>query len=364
MPVPPLDLLKQHAPIRAEIGRAIDTVLDSGRYVLGPVVEQFEANLAAYCGAKHAIGMSSGTDALLAALMACEIGPGDEVIVPTFTFFATAGVVWRVGATPVFVDVLPDSFNIDPDAVEHAVTERTKAIIPVHLFGRCADMDRLMSIAHRRGLLVIEDAAQAIGARYGELQAGGIGHIGCYSFYPTKNLGGIGDSGMVVTNDDSLAARLRQIRVHGQSDLYRHEVVGGNFRIDPIQAAVLDVKLKHLDAYAAARFAAAERYDRLLADLPITRPAIVPGHVFNQYTIRAPSREALRERLRQGGIGHGVYYPLPLHLQPCFASLGCRRGQLPVAETAADEVISLPIYPEITEAQQDEVAGVLRAFYG
>jgi dTDP-4-amino-4,6-dideoxygalactose transaminase len=364
MAVPMLDLSAQNEAIRDEARAAIDRLIDSGAFILGPEVEAFEASLAEACGTPHAIGVSSGTDALLMALMAAGIGPGDEVLVPAFTFFATAGVVHRLGAHPRFVDIDPDTFNLDPAAAEAAVTERTRAVIPVHLFGQPAAMDRIMALAERHGLWVIEDAAQAIGAEIHGRPAGAIGHMGALSFYPTKNLGAFGDAGAVLTSDPAPADRLRQLRLHGQSDAYRHETVGGNFRIDAIQAAVLSLKLPRLGDYTEGRRAAADRYDRLLADLPIRGPVRAAGchHVFNQYTVRAERRDELAEHLRRQGIGCRVYYPLPLHLQPCFAELGYKRGDLPEAERAAAEVLSLPMYPELGEAAQEAVASALAGF--
>ncbi|MBI1371248.1 MAG: aminotransferase class I/II-fold pyridoxal phosphate-dependent enzyme [Phycisphaera sp.] len=366
MAVPMLDLSAENGPLKDELRAAFDAILDTNQFILGKAVDAFEKALASYCGVEHAIGISSGTDALLVALMALEIGPGDEVLCPTFTFFATAGVVHRVGATPVFVDIDPATFNIDVAAAEAAITERTKAIIPVHLFGRCADMTAVSAMAARRGIEVIEDAAQSIGAKHGDRTCGSIGRVGCLSFYPTKNLGGVGDSGAVLTNDADLAQRIRQLRLHGQTDEYRHEYVGGNFRIDGLQAAAMSVKLPHLDGYTAGRRAAASRYADLLADTPLTLPADDTHglHVFNQYTVRAPQREGLMQHLKATGIGHKVYYPLPLHLQPCFAYLGYEAGRLPAAEAASREVVSLPMFPTLTAEQQRETAAAIAGFYG
>jgi dTDP-4-amino-4,6-dideoxygalactose transaminase len=365
MSVPLVDLPAQHEPIRDELIRAFTEVLDSGRYVFGPELEGFEAELAQFCGSSHGIGVSSGTDALLLALMALGIGPGQQVIVPTFTFFATAGCVWRTGARPVFVDIDPKTCNLDPQAVERVITAETAAIIPVHLFGQCADMSAIMQIAARHEIPVIEDAAQALGARCGDQPAGSIGAVGCLSFFPSKNLGALGEGGMCLTSDDELAGRLRQLRHHGQSDAYHHENVGGNFRLDALQAALLRIKARRLDQYIAARREAACRYQAMLESLPVTLPytAADQFHAFNYYTVRAPKRDELRRHLASAGIAHSVYYPLPLHLQPCFAELGYRRGDFPVSEQAAEEVISLPIYPELTEAQQQEVVDAIAAFY-
>lgn len=362
MPVPLLDFSAQHAAIADEAKAAFASILQSGGFILGKPVDTFEANLARYCGTNHAVANSSGTDALTLAMMALNIGPGDEAIVPSFTFFATAGCVSRIGATPVFVDIEPQTFNICPKAIEAAVTPRTKAILPVHLFGQCADMTAIMSIAHRHKLHVIEDAAQAIGARDHGRPAGSIGHIGALSFYPTKNLGAFGDAGACLTQDKGLDQMMRWLRVHGQTDVYRHQYIGGNFRIDAIQAAMLDIKLKHLDAAAESRRLAAARYDALLQGLPVVTPITADGqhHVYNQYTIRTERRDALCDHLKSRGIGHRIYYPLPLHLQPCFAHLGCKQGQFPESEKAAGQVVSLPMFPDLSEQQQQEVATAIR----
>jgi dTDP-4-amino-4,6-dideoxygalactose transaminase len=368
MAVPPLDLVALHRPQIAAFRNAFDQIVRTGQFVGGPAVEGFEARLAETCGCGFAVGMSSGTDALLAALMALDIGQGDEVIVPPFTFFATAGCVARTGARPVFVDMDPTTFNLDPARLEGAISERTRAIIPVHLFGQMADMDAIMAVADRHGLAVIEDAAQAIAATDAGRPAGSVGRVGCLSFYPTKNLSAMGDAGACVTRDAKLAERLRQLRNHGQSGLYEHTFVGGNFRLDAIQAAVLDLKLPHLEKWTQRRRELADRYSRLLVDagLPLTLPTEQPGkrHVYHQYTVRVTdgSRETLREHLRAAGIGHGVFYPRPLHLQPCFAYLGGKAGDCPHAERAAEQVLSLPMHAELTDAQQDEVVAALRAF--
>jgi dTDP-4-amino-4,6-dideoxygalactose transaminase len=363
MPVPLLDLSENHRAIRDEVLAALAPMIDNSSFILGPATDRFEASLARFCGVKHAVGVSSGTDALLVALMALDIQPGDEVIVPSFTFFATAGVVHRIGAKPVFVDIDPATFNIDPAAIAAAVTSKTRAIIPVHLFGRAADMAPIMDLAAKKKLHVIEDAAQAIGATDRGRTVGSIAPLGALSFYPTKNLGAFGDAGAVTTNDDDLAAKLKHLRLHGQTDEYRHQYVGGNFRIDAIQSAILDIKLRRLAEFTEARCAVAARYHELLAGLPVTLPATPVGHVCNQYTIRAPRRDALKDHLKKHGIGHRVYYPLPLHQQPCFAHLGYKTGSLPHSETAAAEVLSLPMYPELKASQQAEVAAALKSFY-
>lgn len=365
MKVPLLDLKAQFASVEPEVRAAIDRVLASQEYILGSECVALESELAAFCGVGHGVGISNGSDAILVALLALGIGPGDEVIVPTFTFFATAGSVSRTGARPVFVDVLPDTFNIDPAAVEAAITPRTRAIVPVHLYGQCADMDRLGQIAARHGLKIVEDSAQAIGATFNGRRACSFGAAGTLSFYPTKNLSAIGEGGMVLTGDAQLAETMRQIRNHGQADLYFHRRIGGNYRLDGIQAAALRVKLARLEDWTQRRRQHAKRYDEALADV-VTVPPVDPRctHVYHQYTIRAASRDALRKHLADAGIGTGVYYPLPLHLQPCFADLGYREGQFPVAEQASREVLSLPIFPEMSPAQQDYVIATIRQFRG
>lgn len=369
MAVPPLDLPAHHQPQLAQFLTSFEEIVRTGQFVGGPAVERFEAHLADACGCDHAVGMSSGTDALLAALMALDIGPGDEVIVPPFTFFATAGSVARAGARPVFVDIDPVSFNLDATRLAAAVTPRTKAVMPVHLFGQMADMDAILAVAERQGIAVIEDAAQAIAATDAGRPAGSVGRIGCLSFYPTKNLSAMGDAGACVTGDVVLADRLRQLRNHGQTALYEHQHIGGNFRLDAIQAAVLDIKLPQLERWTRRRRELALRYSRLLTDarLPLALPVELPGkrHVYHQYTVRVTDgrREALREHLKAAGIGHGVFYPRPLHLQPCFAALGGKAGDCPHAEQAAREVLSLPIHPELSDAQQDEVVAALRDFW-
>lgn len=365
MAVPLLELKAQYESIRAEVEAAVLDVLASQHFILGPVVERFEAEVAAYCGVPFALGVSSGTDALLLALMALGIGPGDEVITSPFSFFATAGCVHRVGARPVFADIDPGTFNLDPAAVEAALTPRTKAILPVHLFGQCADMDPILEIAQRRGLAVIEDAAQAIGSEYRGRRAGSMGDVGCFSFFPSKNLGGAGDGGLVTARDPELAERMRRLRNHGAKPKYFHGLVGGNFRLDAIQAAVLSVKLPHLDAWTAGRQRNAAAYRELLAGEAaagrVILPVEAPGrrHIWNQFTIRVPGegrRDALMKHLHDRDIGTEVYYPRPLHMQECFAYLGCREGENPEAERASAEVLSIPIHPELAVAQIEEVA--------
>ena len=366
MTVKLLDFQAQYLPLRNEIRRAIDEVCDSQAFVLGPRVEQFERKLAAYCGTRHALGVSSGTDAILCALMGIGVGPGDEVICPSFTFFATAGCVARTGATPVFADIDPRTFNLDPAQVARKVTKQTKAILPVHLFGQCADTDRINEVARAHGLPVIEDAAQAIGAKRNGRPACSLGLAGCLSFYPTKNLGAFGDAGAICTDDDALADRCRKLRVHGSGHTYYHEYVGGMFRMAAIQAAVLEVKLKHLDAWHAGRRRNAALYDRLLAGSGVVTPRIDDGNwsIYNQYCVRVPDRDAVKQRLADRGIGTAVYYPLGLHLQQCFGHLGYEDGDLPETERASREILALPIYPELPEEQLRYVAQELLAAVG
>ena len=368
MKIPLLDLTAQYASIRDEIDAALAEVVSSQRFILGEVVEACEEAVARYTGRAFGIGVSSGTDALLVALMAEGIGPGDEVVTTPYSFFATAGAIARVGATPVFADIDPVTFNLDPELVAASVTNRTRAIIPVHLFGQMAGMDPIMEIARSRDLIVIEDAAQAIGAEDGGRRAGSIGHYGCFSFYPTKNLGCFGDGGMVVTNDDARAGRVRALRVHGEGVKYNHELVGGNFRLDALQAAVIRAKLPHLDDWTRARRTNAALYSRLLGDLAdresplLTLPRVATDrHVFNQYVVRVADRDRVRERLAAAGIGTAVYYPRPLHLQECFSGLGHRRGDLPESERAARHALALPVYPELGPARINRVADALRA---
>ena len=364
MQVKLLDLPAQYLPIRNEIRRAIDEVCDQQALILGPHVEKFERALAEYCGVKHAIGVSSGTDAILCALMALNIGPGDEVIVPSFTFFATAGGVARLGAKPVFVDVEPSSFNVNPDLLARAITPKTKAVMPVHLFGQCAKMDVIDTICSTRGIPVIEDAAQAIGARRDGRKACAFGTMGCLSFYPTKNLGAFGDAGAICTNDDALADRCKKLRVHGSGHTYYHDMIGGMFRLAAIQAAVLSVKLKYLETWHEARRRNAALYDQLLANSNVITPRIDEGNwsIYNQYVVRIPSgqRDVVKQRLADRGIGTAIYYPLGLHEQKCFAHLGYKRGDFPETERACEEVLALPVYPELPEEQVRHVAKELR----
>jgi dTDP-4-amino-4,6-dideoxygalactose transaminase len=354
MNVPLLDLKAQYRTIKAEVDAAVAEVLESQYFILGPKVEQLEKDIAAYSNCSHAIGVSSGSDALLACLMAENIGPGDEVITTPYTFFATAGAIARLGATPVFVDIDPSTYNLDASQILSKITNRTRAIIPVYLYGQMADMDAVMRISEERGFVVIEDAAQAIGSEYKGRRAGSIGHYGCFSFFPSKNLGGAGDGGMIVTNDAQRADKLRCLRGHGAKPKYYHKIVGGNFRLDAIQAAVVSAKLPHLDDWTAARQRNAKRYDELFAKAgaPIGLPAIVSDrHIFNQYVIRVSSRDELQAHLKKNGVGTEVYYPVPLHLQECFAYLGYKAGAFPESERAARETLALPIQPELTEPQ-------------
>jgi dTDP-4-amino-4,6-dideoxygalactose transaminase len=366
--VPLLDLRAQYANIRTEIREAIDRVCESQRFILGPEVTALEEEVAQFCGVQFAIGVSSGTDALLAALMAIGAGPGDEVITTPYSFFATAGVIARVGARPVFVDIDPKTFNLDATAVTAKMTFRTKAILPVHLFGRCADMESILTAANDHGAYVIEDAAQALGARDEQARpAGTIGHIGCFSFFPSKNLGAFGDGGMMVTNDQELADTLRVLRVHGSKPKYYHQIVGGNFRLDALQAAVLRVKLKYLPVWTEARRTNAQRYRPLFEEMHLGEwsalPEGSPGHVYNQFVVRFPNRDRLQVFLKDRGVETEVYYPLPLHLQECFNGLGYREGDFPQAEGAARESLALPVYPELTEDQQRYVVSQVREFY-
>jgi dTDP-4-amino-4,6-dideoxygalactose transaminase len=359
--VPLLDLQAQYQPLREQLLDAITRVCDSQRFIMGPEVDALERELEAAIGVAHAVTMSSGTDAILATLMALGIGPGDEVITPTYSFFATAGCVSRVGATPKLVDIDPVTYNVDPEAVRGGITPRTKAIMPVHLYGQMADMQAILAVAAEHDLPVIEDACQAIGAAQNGSQAGTVGRAGCFSFFPSKNLGAFGDAGLVTTNDATLAHELRLLRNHGAEPKYFHKRIGGNFRLDALQAAVLRVKLPHLDAWTEARRANARRYDAMFADVGLTDrvelPTEQPGyrHIYNQYIVRVESRDRVREQLTARGIGTEIYYPVPFHLQECFAPLGYERGDFPHAERAADTTLALPIYGELTEAQQHAV---------
>jgi len=385
MRVPLLDLKPQYQALKAELDQAMLQVAASQMFILGPAVRALEAELARYCEAQHAIGLSSGTDALLIALMALEIGIGDEVVTSPYTFFATGGTIKRLGAEPVFLDIDPASYNLRVDLVKEFLEQdcerrggqlfnresggRVRALMPVHLYGQAADLDPLMALAREHGLAVIEDAAQAVGSEYHGRRVGAIGDIGCLSFFPTKNLGAFGDAGMCVTNDDALAARLRMLRVHGMEPKYYHALVGGNFRLDELQAAVLLVKFRHLESWHAGRQRNAAYYDRAFRSARfanrVTVPAVLPGcrHIYNQYVIRVPERDRLRTHLTECGVGTEIYYPVPLHLQQCFAYLGYRAEDCPESARAAQETLALPIYPELTGPQLqhvvDSVAGFL-----
>lgn len=369
-PFPFLDLKAQFASIREEVMSAISRVMESQQFILGPEVKQLEGEIASKLGAKYAVGCASGTDALILALMAAGIGPGDEVITTPFSFVATAGSIVQVGAKPVFVDIDPVSFDLDPAQVEAAITPRSRAILPVHLFGLPADMDPILAVAHAKNLLVIEDAAQAIGAQYNGQFVGTLGDMGCFSFFPSKNLGAAGDGGLITTNDSATAERLQMIRVHGSKTKYVHEIQGINSRLDALQAAILRVKLRYLDKWANGRNEQAQRYRRLFDEKRLTEfvsyPPVPPAnfqHVYNQFTIRAQRRDELKEHLAKAGIPSEIYYPLCLHLQKAFSSFGYHPGQMPVAEKASQEALSLPVYPELTDAQQEAVVQGIESFY-
>ncbi|HWL95427.1 MAG TPA: DegT/DnrJ/EryC1/StrS family aminotransferase [Phycisphaerae bacterium] len=364
--IPLLDLKGQYDANRGEIREAIDRVCESQHFIMGPEVEACEREVAAYSGCTHGIGMTSGTDALLCAMMAMNIGHGDEVIAPSFTFFATGGCVARLHARPVFVDCDPETFNTNAELIEQHITPKTKLIIPVHLFGQCADMTGIMKLAKSRGIAVMEDAAQSIGSSHRGKKSCSMGDLGTLSFFPSKNLGCFGDGGMIVTNDDALAKGCRLMRNHGAEPKYYHKFVGGNFRLDALQAAIVRVKLPHLDGWSDARRANARRYDELFKGSSVKTPKILDGNdsIYNQYVIRVPKRDALRKHLTEEGIGSEVYYPVPLHMQECFAYLGGKRGDLPNCEKAADEVLAIPVYPELKPAQQERIVETIRSFYG
>jgi dTDP-4-amino-4,6-dideoxygalactose transaminase len=398
MHVPLLDLKAQYKTICYEVLEAIKEVLDSQHFIMGPKVTSFEEQVAAYTGCRYGVGVSSGTDALLICLMVEGIGPGDEVITTPYSFFATAGVIARVGATPVFVDIQPTTYNIEPNLLEEKISSKTRAIMPVHLFGQCADMDPILDIARVHDLVVIEDAAQAIGAEYlpdsfspaAVRRAGSMGDYGCFSFFPSKNLGAFGDGGMVVTNDPERAERLRVLRVHGSKPKYYHKMIGGNFRLDALQAAILSVKLKHLDSWTAARKRNAAYYDSAFSSSPLLEKGVISlpeamwredfleldsdsepygnkrsshYHIYNQYVIKTPRRDELKAHLLDKGIGTEVYYPLPLHLQECFRDLGQKPNSFPATEDAARQTLALPIYPELTSEQQDYVIDSIQQFF-
>jgi dTDP-4-amino-4,6-dideoxygalactose transaminase len=368
MNVPLLDLKAQYASIREQVRSAIERVCDSQIFIMGPEVTALEQKIAAFCGTRFAVGVSSGTDALLLALMALKVAPGDEVITTPYSFFATAGVIARLGARPVFVDIDPLTFNIDVEHIAPRITPHTRAIMPVHLFGRCSEMAKIMRLADEHSIPVIEDAAQAIGARddQGRL-AGSIGQMGCFSFFPSKNLGAFGDGGIVVTNDEGFAESVKILRVHGANPKYHHKVIGGNFRLDALQAAIVQVKLPHLEEWTAARRRNADRYRTLFADSPasanITLPQDVPGHIYNQFVIRARKRDQLQKFLKENGVGSEVYYPVPLHVQECFSDLGYNGGSFPNSEAAAGDSLALPVYPELSQPQQEYVVSCIEEFY-
>jgi len=387
MKVPLLDLKAQYSAIKPEVDRAVAEVMESQHFILGPQVQACEKAIAEYSQCKYGVGVSSGTDALLICLMAEGIGPGDEVITTPYTFFATAGSIVRVGAKPVFVDIDPVTYNLNPGKVMSKVTAHTRAIIPVHLYGQMADMEPLMQVAQKRGLVVIEDGAQAIGAEHNGHRAGSIGHYGCFSFFPSKNLGAAGDGGLVVTNDSQRVENLMRLRAHGSKPKYYHKVIGGNFRLDTLQAAIVLAKLKHLDEWTAARQRNAERYNQLFLEsgLDIAQsggsapgepgrfaksspqlllPKVVTDrHIFNQYVIRTSQRDEMKARLQDKGVSTEIYYPVPMHLQECFASLGHAPGAFPESEGAARQTLALPIYPELSEAQARYVVECIREFF-
>jgi dTDP-4-amino-4,6-dideoxygalactose transaminase len=370
MKVPLLDLKAQYAQIRDEIEPVVKEVIESQYFIMGPKVKEFEDNIAAYCNVKHALGVSSGTDAILLALMALDLKPGDEVITTDYSFFATAGCVSRLNAVPVFVDINADTYNINPELIEEKITKKTKAIIPVHLYGQMADMDPIMKIAEKHKLAVIEDAAQAIGSEYKDgRRAGSIGTMGCFSFFPSKNLGGFGDGGLITTNDDALFEKLTYLRNHGAHPKYYHKMVGGNFRLDAIQAAVLNVKLKYLDEWTEGRQKNADYYDGGLRSENLFDKIFPPKrskgyrHIFNQYILRTAKRDDLIEHLKQNNIGCEIYYPVTFNNQECFNYLGYNKGKFPVAEKAADETLAIPIYPELTNNQKDYILDIIQEFF-
>lgn len=363
MPIPLLDLKAQYLTIKPEIDEAVLNVLDSAKFILGPEMKAFETEIAAYCGVKEAIAVGNGTDALVLALKGLGVGPGDEVITSPFTFFASAETIAQVGATPVFVDIDPVTLNMDLDKLEVKITPRTKAIIPVHIFGQMVDINRVMEIAARHDLKVIEDSAQAIGAEYRGKKAASVGHAGTFSFFPTKNLGAYGDAGMIVTDDEHLAAHLRMLRFHGCQTKYYHDEIGYNSRMDEMQAAILRVKFKYIDQWNEARRAKAKVYDELLGNLPLTLPGVDPKGtpVYHLYVFRTEKRDQIMEALKKAGIASAIYYPVPLHLQRAFRDLGYKEGDFPVAERACQEAMAIPCYPELTLEQQKEIVSVIQA---
>lgn len=365
--VPLLDLKRQYLPIKSEMDAAVLNVLDHGKFILGPEVKELEAKVAEYSGVAYGIGVNSGTDALLLALRAVGVGYGDEVITTNFSFFATAGVVSRLGAKPVFVDIEADSYNIDPNLIEAAITDKTKAIVPVHLYGQMADMDAIMAIANKHNLPVIEDGAQSIGVTYKDKLCGSFGTLGCFSFFPSKNLGGLGDGGMIVTDNEELADKCRMLRVHGSKPKYYHKIVGFNSRLATIQAAGIMVKLPHLKGWSEGRQKNAAYYDERFAGSKIITPTVKENttfHIYNQYTIAVDNRDELLTKLREKKIGCEIYYPVPFHTQECFADLGYKPEDFPVSNKACDSVISIPIFPELTEAERAFVADTVLKISG
>jgi dTDP-4-amino-4,6-dideoxygalactose transaminase len=360
-----VDVVGQYQKIKPDVDAAIHKVLDSGQFVLGKEVGEFECQIAGYLGVRYAVGCASGTDALQVAMMALGIGPGDEIITTPFTFVATTETIVLLGAKPVYVDIDPKTFNIDPGQIERAITSKTKAIIPVHLYGQSADMDPIMGIAKKHSLRVIEDAAQAMGASYKGKKVCSFGDIGCISFFPSKNLGAFGDAGMVVTNNGDLGERMKMIILHGSKEKYYHEILGVNSRLDTLQATILSVKLHYLEQWNSARQHFARRYDELLRGTPVRVSYVSPTcqHIFHQYTIRAPKRDALAAHLREKGIPHAIYYPVPLHLQKAFSVAGNKRGDFPITEQASDEVLSLPMHTELTEEQLAYITGAIKEYY-
>jgi dTDP-4-amino-4,6-dideoxygalactose transaminase len=369
MKVPFIDLKLQYHSIRSEIQKVMGEVCEEQAFVLGSRVEAFEKSIANYLSVSHAVGVASGSDALLLSLMALKVGPGDEVITSPYTFFATVGAILRLGAKPVFVDIDPQTFSLNPALLDGVLTPRVKVLLPVHLFGQCSDMKAIQALAHDEDLKIVEDAAQAIGARYDGKKAGTLGDLGCFSFYPTKNLGGFGDGGMVVSNDSGLADQVRLLRVHGSREPYRHEIVGLNSRLDALQAAVLIVKLKSLEQWTELRRQHAMLYERLFSQAGLIEQVMLPKeqpgyyHAYNQYVVRLSRRDELKKYLAREGVGTEVYYPVPMHLQPCLKYLGYRTGDLPEAERAAQDSLALPIYPELSEDQQTYVVEKIKAFY-
>ncbi|MBN2543164.1 DegT/DnrJ/EryC1/StrS family aminotransferase [bacterium] len=368
MGVPLLDLAAQYKEIGDELNSAVLGILESGMFILGPAVAEFEKNAAEYCGTKYSIGVASGTDALVISLLACGIGKGDEVITTPFTFFASAEAISNIGAIPVFADIKPDTFNIDPVEIEKKVTSKTRGIMPVHLYGQCADNDAIKAIADKHNLMIVEDACQAIGSKYRRVKAGALGNAGAFSFFPTKNLGGAGDGGLITTNDEKICELSKKLRVHGSSKRYYHDTLGYNSRLDALQAAVLNVKLKYLDSWNENRRKNAAYYNQLLAGVEGVETPIETAdryHIYHQYTIRVKGkRNDVQAAFAENKIGHSIYYPLPIHLQTPYAYMGFGKGSFPVTEKAADEVISLPIYPELTESQMDEVVEVIKKVVG